>query len=115
MTLRAALLTGLKYVAVIVFMVMGARWIMVRVDILWARDKLSKAGLLPRFVAGLLVIIVNPKAIKLEIGVLPGIFDVTCVTTLGISVVCQISAAITLFGNIILGAMLDLASLLIAS
>lgn len=41
---HAALLTGLKYVAVIVFMVMGGGLIMARVDRLQAPDQLTKAG-----------------------------------------------------------------------
>jgi len=112
---HAALLTGLKYVAVIVFMVMGGGLIMARVDRLQAPDQLTKAGFLPGFVAGLLVIIGNPKAILIYIGVLPGFFDVTRVTTLDIVFVGLVSAAIPFCGNIILAVMLDRAGLLIAS
>jgi threonine/homoserine/homoserine lactone efflux protein len=112
---HAALLTGLKYVAVIVFMVMGGGLIMARVDRLQAPDQLTKAGFLPGFVAGLLVIVGNPKAILFYIGVLPGFFDVTRVTTLDIAFVGLVSAAVPFCGNIILAVMLDRASLLIAS
>ncbi len=62
-----------------------------------------------------LVITVNPKAILFYIGVLPGFFDVTRVTTLDILVVGLVSAAVLFCGNVILAVMLDWASLLIAS
>ena len=41
---HAAVLTGLKYVAVIVFMVIGVGLIMARVDKLQAPDRLIRAG-----------------------------------------------------------------------
>ena len=59
----AAVLTGLKYVAVIVFMVMGVGLITARVDKLQAPNQLTRAGFLSEFIAGLLVIIGNAKAI----------------------------------------------------
>ena len=59
----AAVLTGLKYVAVIVFMVMGVGLIMARVNKLQAPDQLTRAGFLPGFIAGSLVTIGNAKAI----------------------------------------------------
>ena len=70
---------------------------------------------MPGFVAGLLVIIGNPKAILIYIGVLPGFFDVTRVTSLDIAFVGLVSAAVPFCGNIILAVILDRASLLIAS
>ena len=109
------LLTVLEYVAVIVFVVMGVGLIMARVDQLQAPDQLTKVGFLPGFVAGLLVIIGNPKAILFYIGVLPGFFDVTNVNTLDIAIVGLVSAAVPFCGNIILALMLNRASLLIAS
>ena len=42
--LHVAVLTGLKYVAVIVFMVIGVGLIMARVDKLQAPDQLTRAG-----------------------------------------------------------------------
>ena len=51
---HAALLTGLKYVAVIVFMVMGSGLVVARVDRLQAPDQLTKAGFCKvcRWIAG---------------------------------------------------------------
>ena len=43
---HVAVLTGLKYVAVILFMVMGVGLIMTRVDKLQAPDQLTRAGFL---------------------------------------------------------------------
>ena len=63
MAVSAAVLAGLKYVAVIVFMVTGVGLITARVDKLQAADQLTRAGFLSEFIAGLLVIIGNAKAI----------------------------------------------------
>ena len=112
---RATLFAGHKYVAVIVFMVMGVGLIMARVDKLQAPDQLTRSGFLPGFIAGSLVIIENPEAILFYIGVLPGFFDLTRLTTLDILVVGLVSAAVPFCGNVILAVMLDRASLLIAS
>ena len=84
------------------------------VDRLQAPDQLTKAGFLPGFVARLLVIIGNLKKILFYIGILPGFFDVTRVTTLDIAFVGLVPAAVPFCGNIILAVMLDRASLLIA-
>ena len=88
---------------------------MARVDRLQAPDQLTKAGFLPGFVAGLLVIIGNLKTILFYIGVLPGFFDVTRVSTLRIAVAGPILAAVWFCSNIILAVTLDRASLLSAS
>lgn len=112
---HAAVLTGLKYVAVIVFMVMGAGLIMARVDKLQAPDQFTRAGFLPGFIIGLLLIIGNLKAILFYIGVLPRFFDVTRVTTLDVLFVGLVSAAVPFCDNVILAAMLGRASLMIVS
>ena len=67
----AALLTGLKYATVFVFMVIRDGLIMVRVKRLQAPDQLANVGFLPRFVVGLLVIFVNPKAFDFISGCCP--------------------------------------------
>ena len=68
---HAAVLTGLKYVAVIVLIVMWVGLIMARVDKLQAPDQLTRTGFLPGFIAGLLVIIGNPKVIYFIYGCCP--------------------------------------------
>jgi len=113
--LHASLLIGLKYIAVAVFLIMGGGLIMARTDRLSAPSQLTRPGFWPGFVAGLLVIIGNPKAILFYIGILPGFFDVTALTALDIAVIGGISAAVPFSGNIILALMLDRVSALIAS
>ena len=83
-------------------MVIGVGLIMARVDKLQAPDQLTRAGFFPGLIAGLLVIIGNPKAILFHIGVLPGFFDLTRVTTLDILVVGLVLAAVPFCGNVIL-------------
>ena len=114
MAVHAAVLTGLKYVAVIVVMVLAVWLIMARVDKLQAPDRSTRAGFLPGFIAGLLVIIGNLKAILFYIGLLLGFFDVTRVTKLDTLVVGLVSAAVAFYGNVILAVMHDRARLLIA-
>jgi threonine/homoserine/homoserine lactone efflux protein len=49
-----------------------------------------------------LIIIGNPKAILFYMGILPSFFDVTRVNRWDILVICLLSAAIPLVGNLIL-------------
>ena len=94
LAVHAAVLTGLKYVGVIVFMIMGVGLIMARVDKLQASDRLTRAGFLPGFIAGLRIIIGNLKAILFYIEVLPKFFAVIRVTTLDTLVVGLVSAVL---------------------
>ena len=59
------------------------------------------------FLAGLAVILGNPKAILFYMGVLPGFFDLTRVTWLDILAICFLSFLIPLLGNLLLAASVD--------
>lgn len=61
------------------------------------------------FVAGLAVIAGNPKAILFYVGVLPGFFDVTRVTSWDIAAICLVSGLVPLLGNIIWAALFSAA------
>jgi len=92
----------LKGVAALVFLAMGAL-ILKNADKTIASDsRLTRPGMWAGFVAGLAVIIGNPKAILFYMGVLPGFFDLTRVTWLDIAAVMAISMVIPLLGNILL-------------
>ena len=54
------------------------------------------------FVAGVVVILGNPKAILFYMGLLPGFFDLSSLTAPDIMVICAISAVVPLIGNLIL-------------
>ena len=91
-----------KALACITFVVMGVLiWRSagkpIRTD-----GRLTRPGLWPGFLAGVTVIIANPKAVLFYMGILPEFFDVTSVTALDIAVICGMSAAVPMAGNLIL-------------
>jgi threonine/homoserine/homoserine lactone efflux protein len=59
------------------------------------------------FLAGVAVIIGNPKAVLFYMGVLPGFFDLSAVTALDMAVICTLSFVIPMGGNLILAASVD--------
>jgi threonine/homoserine/homoserine lactone efflux protein len=61
------------------------------------------------------VIVGNPKAILFYMGVLPGFFDLRTVTVWDIVVICGMSMAIPLMGNLALAAMIGRARALLTS
>lgn len=75
---------------------------------------IDQIRILLELVAGLLVIIGNPKVISFKIGVLPRFLDMTQVTALDVAVVVLVSATILFCGHNILAIMIDRANLLIA-
>lgn len=93
----------LRWVAVIVFVAMGVGLLRKGDQLLRADQRLARPGMWAGFVAGLAVILGNPKAILFYIGVLPGFFDLTQATALDMVVICILSFAIPLMGNLALG------------
>ena len=59
------------------------------------------------FIAGVVVIMANPKAVLFYMGVLPGFFDLTRVTAWDIGAICLLSLLVPLIGNLILAASVD--------
>jgi threonine/homoserine/homoserine lactone efflux protein len=97
----------LKWVAVIVFVVMGALLIRNADHALNANSRLTRPGMWAGFVAGIAVILGNPKAVLFYMGVLPGFFDLTQVTALDMVAICTLSFVVPLGGNLILAASVD--------
>ena len=103
----ADFLDVLRLIGAGMFLVMGLLLIR-HADRTIAENKaLTRPGIWAGFTAGLLVIIGNPKAILFYMGVLPGFFDLTAVTALDIAIICAISAAVPLIGNLALGLLVD--------
>ena len=101
------LLDLLKYVATLIFFVLGFSLIS-NPD--WAvnnDNRLTRPGQLAGFIAGVAIILSNPKAILFYIGVLPGFFDLSRVTLLDIVAICTISAVLPFLGNLTLSIMVD--------
>lgn len=63
--------------------------------------------MLAGFLAGLAVILGNPKAILFYMGVLPGFFDLTQVTKWDIAAICFLSFIVPLVGNLALALSVD--------
>jgi threonine/homoserine/homoserine lactone efflux protein len=103
----AGFMEVLKYVAAVVFMLMGAALIRNADRALDANSRLTQPGMWAGFLAGVAVIIGNPKAVLFYMGVLPGFFDLSAVTALDMAVICTLSFVIPMGGNLILAASVD--------
>ena len=97
----------LKYVAVLVFMLMGAALIRNADHALDANSRLTRPGMWAGFVAGVAVIVGNPKAALFYMGILPGFFDLSAGTALDMVASCTLSFVVPLVGNLILAASVD--------
>lgn len=109
------LLQGLRFLAVAVFLVLGVQLIRQPVDIPVADDRLVRPGTLTGFVAGVLVILGNPKAILFYLGILPGFFDIGALTTADIAAVVLVSALVPFIGNLAFCVGVDRARTLLTS
>lgn len=97
----------LQWVAVAVFIVMGIALIRKADHALSANSRLTRPGMWAGFIAGLAVILGNPKAVLFYMGVLPGFFDLTAVTVLDMVAICTLSFVVPLVGNLALAAFVD--------
>jgi threonine/homoserine/homoserine lactone efflux protein len=96
------LMTVLHWVAAVIFVVMGA--LLIRHaghSILTADGRLTRPGLWSAFSAGVAAVLGNPKAILFYMGVLPGFFDLTRVSTPDIAAILLLSAAVPFAGNLL--------------
>jgi threonine/homoserine/homoserine lactone efflux protein len=101
------LLDLLKYVATLIFFVWGFSLISNPDRAVNSDNRLTRPGQLAGFIAGVAIILSNPKAILFYIGVLPGFFDLSRVTLLDIVAICTISAVLPFLGNLTLSIMVD--------
>jgi threonine/homoserine/homoserine lactone efflux protein len=97
----------LRWVACAVFLWMG--WTLIRQADAGISEnrRLTRPGRRAGFMAGLIAILGNPKAVLFYMGVLPGFFDLGRVTGTDIAVICALSVAIPLAGNLIFAAFID--------
>ena len=106
----------LKIFGAIIFVVMGLQLVRKPVTVFsTSESKLTQSGMWPGFVAGLLVILSNPKAILFYMGVLPSFFDFRTITAWDILAICLISLVVPLFGNVVLALMVDRMRVFLAS
>ncbi|MEV8465984.1 LysE family translocator [Fluviibacterium sp. DFM31] len=103
----AGFMTVLRFVGVAVFWIMGVNLIRHADRNLSADSRLTRPGLLAGFLAGLAVILGNPKAILFYMGILPGFFDLTRLSGADIAAIVGLSMAVPLIGNLVLAAFID--------
>jgi threonine/homoserine/homoserine lactone efflux protein len=99
-------LFGLKLFAAALFILMGVLILRNVNREISADGRLTRPGLWAGFMAGVAVIIGNPKAILFYMGILPGFFDLSKVTTPDIIAIITLSMAIPLIGNLALAALI---------
>jgi len=94
----------LRWVACGVFIFMGMMLIRHARHRISTDSRLTRPGVWPGFLAGLIAILGNPKAVLFYIGVLPGFFDLRGVTGIDITLIIAASVIVPLIGNLILAA-----------
>jgi len=105
----------LRWVACLTFLVMG--FVVIRhADKTIASDsRLTRPGMWAGFLAGLAVILGNPKAVLFYMGMLPGFFDLTALTWRDIAAICTLSFLVPLLGNLTLAVFIGRARRLLTS
>lgn len=97
----------LRWVAVAMFIGMGVLMIRYADQSLSENSRLTRPGLWAGFIAGLAVILANPKAVLFYMGVLPGFFDLTRLSVPDIVAICVLSFLVPLVGNLLLALGVD--------
>ncbi|MEO9576040.1 MAG: LysE family translocator [Tateyamaria sp.] len=107
LSIYGGFLEALKWVAAIMFVVMGALVIRTADKQIGTDNRLTRPGMWAGFLAGLVIILSNPKAILFYAGMLPGFFDLTRLTALDIVVIAALSMVVPLIGNLALALFVD--------
>lgn len=105
----------LRWVASGIFLFMGVMVIRKADRTIASDSRLTRPGMWAGFVAGLAVIIGNPKAILFYMGMLPGFFDLVALGWRDIAVIASLSAVVPLTGNVIMAMFIDRARRLLTS
>lgn len=108
-------MTVMRYVAAGMFLFMGVMLIRHAGATIGTDSRLTRPGRWAGFMAGVAVIIGNPKAVLFYMGVLPGFFDLTTITWLDITAILAISCTIPLIGNLLMALSVDRARRLLTS
>ena len=115
LSLYGGILAVLKWVAAGVFILMGIAVIRSADKTIGADSSLTRPGMWAGVVAGLAVILGNPKAILFYMGMLPGFFDLTRLTAWDVGVIVALSALVPLVGNLGMAVFIDRARRLVSS
>ncbi|APX89965.1 lysine transporter LysE [Brevirhabdus pacifica] len=108
-------MTIMRWIASGVFLVMGGMLIRHADRSIATDSRLTRPGMWAGFVAGLAVILGNPKAILFYMGVLPGFFDLSGLRAADIVAICTLSFMVPLVGNLMLAVFIGRARALLSS
>ncbi|WP_299281418.1 LysE family translocator [uncultured Tateyamaria sp.] len=108
-------LEALKWVAAGIFVIMGVLVIRSADAKINTDSRLTRPGMWAGFLAGLAVILGNPKAILFYMGMLPGFFDLTRLTGWDVAVIVALSMIVPLIGNLAMALFIDRARRLMSS
>lgn len=109
------LMLVLRWVACLMFVSMGILVIRNAGQKLAENRALTRPGAWAGFVAGVAVIMGNPKAILFYMGLLPGFFDLAALGWVDVVVIISLSFAVPLLGNLAMAAMVHSLRALMAS
>lgn len=94
----------LRWVACGVFVIMGYALIRHAGASISTNSRLTRPGMWSGFLAGVVTILGNPKAVLFYMGVLPGFFDLRTVTWVDVVVIIAVSVAVPFAGNVVMAA-----------
>ncbi len=114
-SLYGGILQAISWVACVMFIAMGVLLIRHADKTIASDSRLTKPGMWAGFIAGLAVILGNPKAVLFYMGMLPGFFDLTAVTGYDIAAICTLSFIVPLIGNLTLALFIGKARALLTS
>ncbi len=100
-------LDAMTWVAAATFVVMGTLVIRGAGKPIGAGSRLTRPGMWAGFLAGVAVILANPKAILFYMGMLPGFFNVHRLTAPDVGAILLVSMAIPLLGNLVMALLVD--------
>ncbi|MGR3722769.1 LysE family translocator [Abyssibius alkaniclasticus] len=113
--LYADFLIWLRYAGALMLALIGLQ-IIRHARMIPGKDRaLTRPGWRAGFLAGLMVILGNPKAILFYMGLLPGFFDMGNLTLLDIVAICVLSFAVPLSGNLVLAGLVGRAQRFLSS
>ncbi|GGX39593.1 threonine efflux protein [Tateyamaria omphalii] len=105
----------LKWVAAGIFLLMGALVIRAADKSIGTDNRLTRPGMWAGFLAGLAVILGNPKAVLFYMGMLPGFFDLTRLTAWDVLIIVVLSMIVPLLGNLTMALFIDRARRMVSS
>lgn len=100
----SGLMTVMRWVACLMFVVLGILLIRHSDDGVQEDKALTRPGAWAGFLAGVAVILGNPKAILFYMGLLPGFFDLSQLTRVDVAAIVALSFLVPLLGNLALAA-----------